>query len=37
MSVKMSKAKASLFALACFLSSFTIMWQMYEVVIINDL
>lgn len=37
MSVKMSKVKAFLFALACFLSSFTIMWQMYEVVIINDL
>lgn len=37
MSVKMSKAKAFLFAFTCFLSSFTIMWQMYEIVIINDL
>lgn len=37
MSLKMSKVKTVLFALTCFLSSFTIMWQMYEVVIINDL
>ena len=37
MSIQMSKIKSVLFALACFLSSFTIMWQMYEVVIINEL
>lgn len=37
MSIKMSKVKSILFALTCFLSSFTIMWQMYEVVIINEL
>ena len=37
MSIKMSKLKAFLFAFTCFFSSFTIMWQMYEVVIINDL
>lgn len=37
MSIKMSKVRTFLFALTCFLSSFTIMWQMYEVVIINEL
>jgi MFS family permease len=37
MSIKMSKLKELLFALTCFFSSFIIMWQCYEVVIINEL
>jgi MFS family permease len=37
MSVKMSKAKAFLFAATVFFTSFTVMWQMYEIVIVHDL
>lgn len=37
MNVQMSKVKTILFSIAIFVSTFTIMWQMYEVVIINDL
>ena len=34
---EMSKARTVLFCIALFLSTFTIMWQMYEIVIVNDL
>lgn len=37
MSVKMSRAKTILFVIAVWITSFSVMWQMSEVVIINNL
>lgn len=37
MSIKMSKMKAVLFAITACITSFTVMWQMSEIVIVNDL